>query len=205
MSALTKQPALVNYAERMVVSSARSMAAPPTRWQEACASCMVQTARVKQSIAAQMQKRGAGIVGSTGEEVASAKQSHPATLLLFRASLSAPCTAPTGSAPCGGAAKMPTKVEEGCATRTTLKCYALLQTAPTKLLHGGFAGSTVRMGSAQRQGVLHLLEAAGSAASTVPMGSAQLQGVLQLLLSVGSVISTARVGSARLAIARLLQ
>eukprot|EP00729_Bicosta_minor_P032820 gene32820-biopygen13666 len=61
------------------------MAAPPTHTHEACADNMVQTARVKQSIAQQMQKRGAGIAGSTGEEVASAKQSHPATLLLFLA------------------------------------------------------------------------------------------------------------------------
>ena len=55
MGAQTKQPALVNYAERMAVSPARSMAAPPTQKQEACASCMVQTASAKQSIAQQMQ------------------------------------------------------------------------------------------------------------------------------------------------------
>ena len=149
MGALTKQPALANYAKRMAGSRAQSMAAPPTHKHEACASCMVQTASVKQSIAQQMQKRGAGIAGSTGEEVASAKQSHPATLLLFRASLSAPCTAPTGSAARGGAPKMPTTAEEGCAARTTLKCcYALLQTVPAKLLHGGFARSMVQKGSA---------------------------------------------------------
>ena len=66
MGALTKQPALVNYAERMAVSPARSMAVPPTHEQEVCAANMVQTARVKQSIAAQMRKRGVDIVGSTG-------------------------------------------------------------------------------------------------------------------------------------------
>ena len=149
MGALTKPTTLVNYAKRMAGSRAQWMAAPPKRNHEACASCMVQTASVKQSIAAQMRKRGAGIVGNTAVQVASAKQSHPATRLLFRASLSAPCTAPTGSAPCGGAAKMPTKVEEGCALRTTLKCYALLQTVPAKLLLDGFARSTVRMDSAR--------------------------------------------------------
>ena len=85
----------------------------------------------------------------TGEKLDTAKQSHTATLLPFLASLSVPCTAPTGSAACGGAPKMPTTAEEGCAARTTLKCcYALLQAAPAKLLLDGFAGSTVRMGSA---------------------------------------------------------
>ena len=86
-----------------------------------------------------MQKREAGIVRDTEEKPDFAKQSHPATLLLFRANSSAPCTAPTGSAPCGGAPKTPTKVEEGYATRTTLRCYALLQTVPAKLLLDGFA------------------------------------------------------------------
>ena len=48
------------------------------------------------------------------------------------------------------AAKMPTKVEEGCAARTTLKCcYALLQTVPGKLLLEGFVRSMVRMDSAR--------------------------------------------------------
>ena len=148
MGALTKPTALVNYAKSMAGSRVRSMAALPPQQQEACASCMVQGASAKQSIAQQMQKRGAGIAGSTGDEVVSTKQSHPATLLLFRASLSAPCTAPTGSAPCGGAPKTPTKVEEGCATRTTFKCYALLQTAPAKLLLEVFARSMVRLGYA---------------------------------------------------------
>ena len=138
MGALTKPTALVNYAERIAVSPARSMAAPATQEHEACARNMVQMASVKQSIAQQMQKRGAGIAGSTGVQVGSAKQSHPAILLLFRASLSAPCTVLTGSAPCGRAPNMPTNMEEGCALRTTLKCYALLQTVPAKLLRGGF-------------------------------------------------------------------
>ena len=66
MGAQTKQPALVNYAERMAVSPARSMAAPPTQKQEACAPYMVQWASVKQLIAVQMRKREAGIAGSTG-------------------------------------------------------------------------------------------------------------------------------------------
>ena len=144
---LTQETSAIRTAQR---SRARSMAAPPTHTQEACAGNMAQTARVKQSIAAQMRKRGAGIVRDTGEKPDTAKQSHPATPLLFRASLSAPCTAPTGSAARGGAPKMPTKVEEGCAARTTLKCcYALLQTAPTKLLLDGFARSMVRMDSAR--------------------------------------------------------
>ena len=150
MGALAKQTALVNYAKNMAGSRARSMAAPPKRKHEACAANMVQGANVKQSIAAQMRKREADIVGSTGGQLDTAKQSHPATPLQSRASLSAPCTAPTGSAASGGAPKMPTTAEEGCAARTTLKCcYALLQTAPTKLLLDGFARSMVQMGSAR--------------------------------------------------------
>lgn len=95
-----------------------------------------------------MRKREAGVVGSTGGQQASALV-QTATLLLFRANLFAPCTAPTGSAACGDAPQMPTNMEEGCALRTTLKyCYALLQTAPTKLLLDGFARSTVPMGFA---------------------------------------------------------
>ena len=44
---------------------------------------------------------------------------------------------------------MPTKAEEGCAARTTLKCcYALLQTVLTKFMLDRFARSMVRMGSA---------------------------------------------------------
>ena len=127
---------------------ARLMAAPPTHTREACAANMVQRASAKYSIAQQMRKREAGIARDTGGQLASALV-QTATLLLFRVSLSAPCTAPTGSAACGGAPKMPTTVEEGCAARTTLKCcYALLQTAPAKLLLDGFARSTVHVGSA---------------------------------------------------------
>jgi len=48
-----------------------------------------------------MRKREAGIVRDTGGKLGTAQQSHPATLLPFRASLSAPCTARTGSATCG--------------------------------------------------------------------------------------------------------
>ena len=66
MGALTKPNAPVNYAERMAVSRAQSRVAPPTQQQEACAANMVQTACVKQSIAQQMQKSGAGIVRDTG-------------------------------------------------------------------------------------------------------------------------------------------
>ena len=43
MGALTKHTALVNYATRMAVRPARSMAAPLKQKQEAYASCMVQT------------------------------------------------------------------------------------------------------------------------------------------------------------------
>ena len=148
MGALTKLSALVNYAKSMAGNHARSMVAPPPQKHESCARNMAQTARAKQSIAAQMRKREAGIAGSTEEKLASALV-QTATRLLFQASLSAPCTARTGSAVCGGAPKMPTIGEELCAARTTLKCcYALHQTAPAKLKHAGFARSTVRMGSA---------------------------------------------------------